>query len=298
MILAAGQETPLDAYTWETLHRLPLADAALSLWSFVLQPSFLDGVYQRHRGRSFENILAFPTFVDLIGDALLHHDGSGRQSFQRAREQGRLPASSEAVDSKLRHVPLSLSLGFFAEASQRLRQVLPSSLTAPTLPASLNGLTVVIGDGKTLKRVAKRLLPARGQAGKVVGGKLLVAFLPSVALTVAVVADPDGEVNDCRLVPSLLEQTRQTVAGPRLWVLDRQFCDLVQTERCVQQQDHFLIRYHAKVHFEAEAARPTRTSQDQQGRTLVEEWGWLGAASNPRRCRVRRITLHRAAKRR
>ncbi|MGH7172083.1 MAG: hypothetical protein ACRELF_20460 [Gemmataceae bacterium] len=159
MILAAGQETPLDAYAWETLNRLPLADATLSLWSFVLQPSFLDGVHQRHRGRSLENILTFPTFVDLIGDALLHHDGSGRQSFQRAHEQGRLPTSAEAVYSKLRHVPLSLSLGFFAEASQRLLQLLPSSLQATTLPASLDGLTVVVGDGKTLKRAAKRLLP-------------------------------------------------------------------------------------------------------------------------------------------
>ena len=293
MILAAGQETPLDAYAWETLNRLPLADATLSLWSFVLQPAFLDGVYQRHRGRSFENILTFATFVDLIGDALLHHDGSGRQSFQRAREHGRLPTSAEAVYSKLRHVPLTLSLGFFAEASQRLCQLLPSPLIATTLPRSLDGLTVVVGDGKTLKRVAKRLLPARGVAGKVFGGKLLVAFLPALGLAAAIAADPDGEANDCRLVPQLLERGRVAIAGPRLWVFDRQFCDLVQTERCAQQGDHFLIRYHPKVHFAADPSRPARTSQDERGRTIVEEWGWLGAVGNRRRRQVRRITLHR-----
>jgi hypothetical protein len=51
---------------------------------------------------------------------------SGRQSFQRAQEQGRLPTTAEAAYSKLRHVPLSLSLGFFEEATQRLQQVLPA----------------------------------------------------------------------------------------------------------------------------------------------------------------------------
>ena len=293
MILADGQEAAPDAYAWETLSRLPLADAALALWSFVLQPSFLDGVFQRHRGRSFEEVLTFPLFVDLIGDALLHYDGSGRQSFQRAQEQGRLPTTSETVYSKLRHVPLSLSLGFFEEATQRLAPLLPATAAAVALPQSLEGFTVVVGDGKTLKRVAKRLLPARGVAGKVLGGKLLVAFLPARGLAVALAADPDGEANDCRLVPQLLQRARPLIAGPRLWVFDRQFCDLIQTERLTQQDDHFLIRYHPKAHFHPDPTRPARRTADTQGRAVVEEWGWLGGAGNPRRRYVRRITLLR-----
>lgn len=293
MILADGQETVPDAYAWETLDRLPLADAALSLWSYVLRPSFLDGVFQRHRGRSFEEVLTFPTFIDLIGDALLHHDGSGRQSFQRAQEQGRLPTTAEAAYSKLRHVPLSLSLGFFEEATQRLQRVLPATPPAVSLPRSLEGFTVAVGDGKTLKRVAKRLLPARGVAGKVFGGKLLVAFLPARGLAVALAADPDGEANDCRLVPQLLQRARPLIAGPRLWVFDRQFCDLIQAERLIQQGDHFLIRYHPKVHFHPDPARPARRTADAQGRAVVEEWGWLGGEGNPRRRYVRRIALQR-----
>jgi hypothetical protein len=293
MILADGQEAAPDAYAWETLNRLPLADAALSLWSFVLQPSFLDGVFQRHRGRSFQEVLTFPTFVDLIGDALLHHGGSGRQSFQRAQEQGRLPTTAEAVYSKLRHVPLPLSLGFFEETTQRLGQVLPTTPPAVALPPSLDGFTIVVGDGKTLKRVAKRLLPARGVAGKVFGGKLLVAFLPARGLAVAMAADPDGEANDCRLVPQLLRRARPLIAGPRLWVFDRQFCDLIQTERLAQQGDHFLIRYHPKVHFHPDATRPARTTADAEGRTVVEQWGWLGGERNPRRRYVRQIALQR-----
>jgi len=39
------EETPLDAYARETLRRLPLADATLCLWAYVLQPSFLAQVF-------------------------------------------------------------------------------------------------------------------------------------------------------------------------------------------------------------------------------------------------------------
>jgi Transposase DDE domain len=293
MIAVGEEETPLDAYARETLQRLPLADATLSLWAYVLQPSFLAQVFAQYRGRSFEDTLTFARFVDLIGDALLEHEGSGRQSFTRAREHGTLPTSSEAVYGKLRRVPLSLSLGFFTEGSVRLRALLPPLHVATALPVRVADLTVVVGDGKTLKRVAKRLLPARGAAGKGYGGKLLVAFLPSQGVAVALAADPDGERNECRLVPQIVEQTRQVVSGPRLWVLDRQFCDLVQTARCSEGGDHFLIRYHTKVYFLGEATQPTKVTQDAHGRTVREDWGWLGAEANARRRFVRRLTLTR-----
>lgn len=293
MIAVGTEERPLDAYARETLQRLPLADATLSLWAYVLQPTFLAQVFAEHRGRSFEETLTFAQFVDLIGDALGEHKGSGRQSFTRAQEQGTLETSSEAVYGKLRRVPLSLSLGFFLEGTARLRAVLPSHELAAELPASLAELTVVVGDGKTLKRVAKRLLPARGAAGKVYGGKLLVAFLPRQGVAVAMAADPDGERNECRLVPQVVAQTRQVVSGPRWWVFDRQFCDLVQTARCSEEGDHFLIRYHTKVRFCPAPTPSAVVTQDAQGRRIVEDWGWLGAESNPQRRFVRRLILTR-----
>jgi hypothetical protein len=293
MIAVGTAERPLDAYARETLQRLPLAAATLSLWAYVLQPTFLAQVFAEYRGRSFEETLSFARFVDLIGDALVEHQGSGRQSFTRAQEQGTLATSSEAVYGKLRRVPLSLSSGFFTEGTARLRALLPPQHLAAELPASLADVTVVVGDGKTLKRVAKRLLPARGAAGKVYGGKLLVAFLPSEGIAVAMAADPDGERNECRLVPPVVEQTRQVVSGLRLWVFDRQFCDLVQTARCSEGGDHFLIRYHKKVQFSLTPTQAAVATQDAQGRCVVEDWGWLGAESNQSRRFVRRLTLTR-----
>ena len=67
---------------------------------------------------------------------------------------------------------------------------------------------------------------ARGQPGKLYGGKILAASLPLEGLVVALAADPDGEANDIRLVPCALPLVRAAVTGPRLWVADRQFCNL------------------------------------------------------------------------
>ncbi len=272
----------------QVIGQLPLADAALSLAGYVFQPEFLNALFQKHRQRSYEDTLSFPGFVQLVSDSLLHHAGSARQCLDRATKAGTLPVTPEAFYGKLRRVPLALSLGFLAEVSLRLQELLPARPTP--LPASLANLEVVVVDGKKLKRVAKRLLPARQAAGKLFGGKLLVAWRPSTGLVLAMAADPDGEANDCRLVPDLLPQVRALLAGPQLWVADRQFCDLVQIERFTQDLDHFLARYHPKVHFHPDPQRPARSTQDEQGRTVIEHWGWLGSA---RQVEVRHITLQR-----
>lgn len=103
-------------------------------------------------------------------------------------------------------------------------------------------------------------------------------------------ADPDGERNECRVVLQLVEQPRAVVSGPRLWVSDRQFCDLVQTARCSEAGDHLLIRYQKNVQFWPDPLRPAAVSQDGQARRVTEEWGWLGAESNRSRCYVQCVT--------
>jgi hypothetical protein len=192
---------PLEVLAPLVVERTPLANATLTLWSYLLQPSALDTIFQRHRGRSFEDILTFPTFVDLIRDALVLHQGSGRQSFQRAQEQGDLPTCVEAAYGKLRRVPISLSLGFFEDLAQQIGALMPKGTQVAPIPACLAGMRVTVLDGKQIKKVAKRLKPVRSKAGRVVGGKILVAYLPAEGLAVAMAADPDGEANDIRLMP-------------------------------------------------------------------------------------------------
>jgi hypothetical protein len=291
--LPEGVSLPMEIFGAMVLQRTPLANATLSLWAHTLKAEILNEIFEKHRGRSFEDILTFPTFVELIRDALVLHKGSGRASFSRAKQQGTLPTCPEAVYGKLRRVPISLSLGFFEDLSQELRQILPRGHQVTPTPASLQGMTVTILDGKQLKNVAKRLKPLRPKAGKVVGGKILVAYLPAEGVAVAMAADPDGEANDIRLMPEVVPRARARISGVRLWVADRQFCDLDQPALLSEQGDHFVIRRSLKLHFHPDPNRRAQTSLDGQGRTVVEEWGWIGAAKEKRRRYVRQVGLVR-----
>jgi len=67
----------------------------------------------------------------------------------------------------------------------------------------------------------------------------------------------------------------------------------VQIGRFLAAGDHFLVRYHPKLHFHADPERGIQHGSDAGGRPYTQEWGWLGAATDPRRRYVRRITLTR-----
>lgn len=294
----ASHRTPRTAdqdrgrFVRQVVAGLPLAEAVLTLQATLLQPEFLDTLFAEHRGPSYEDTLTFPVFVQLIADALQQHRGSARQALVQAQRAGTLPTGFGAFYGKLRRIPLALSIGLVSAGSQRLAALLPAA-AGTALPASLAAFAVYVLDGKKLKRVAKRLLAARQQAGKLFGGKLLVAWQPRTGLVLAMAANPDGEANDCRLVPDLLPQVRRLLPGPRLAVADRQFCDLVQLARFAADDDHYLVRYSKKVGFHPDPARPAQTALDAQGRTVREDWGWLGAEDHPQRREVRRITLLR-----
>jgi DDE family transposase len=276
----------------EILSRLPLAEAVLSLWRWVADPLFLLSVFTRHRGLGYEKEISFGVLVQLIADALLEHQGSGRKSFERGREEGLLTASVQAVYQKLSRVPLGLSEAWLAESTARLRPVYPEAARLSVSPA-LRGLAVIIVDGKAIKRVAKRLKPLRGRKGGVLGGKALVALELRSGVVVAMATHPDGETNEAKLIPALLPQVREQVAGKRLWVGDRQFCDLTQPAAFATGADQFLVRYHPKTPFCPEATRPAQRGQDAQGRVWEQDWGWLGSEQAKHRRFVRRLTLYR-----
>jgi hypothetical protein len=282
----------MPSFEREVCQRLPLADSVFRLLDFCTEDAFLDDVFDRYRGRSYQDILTFPQFVRVLSDALLRRQRSAHQHFQDAQDQGTLPTCVEALYGKLRRVPLPLSQGLLGEATCRLRQVFPS-VTDP-LPASLDGLEVFAFDGKKIKFVAKRLKPLRVVRGQILGGKLLVAQHVTTGLAVAIQAEEDGEASDNALVADAVAQVRRYAPDkPRLWVGDRAFCDLQQIPVLKVEGDHFLLRYHPKTHFHPDERRTVQTGVDCRGVPYSEEWGWLGAVDNPDRQYVRRITLHR-----
>jgi Transposase DDE domain len=287
----SGPEDAMEGFAKEVCKRLPLGEATLRLFDFISEEDFLGDVFERYRGRSYQDIIRFPLFVQLITDALLQHGGSGHRSFQNAVENEELEATIRAMYGKLARVPISLSVGFFGEATRRLEQVFPAAENP--LPKSLREFEPTAIDGKKIKHVAKRLKALRKLRGHVLGGKIVAAMSLRTNLAVALGANPDGEVSDAPLVPDVLAQARGTSQRPRLWIADRQFCDLIQPEQFTAEGDHFVIRYNAKVKFQRDSRRPVKMGVTEEGLAYQEEWGWLGSSSNRRRRYVRRITLKR-----
>src|SRR5436190_15373774 len=278
---------PAPPFALEVLRRLPLAEAFYSLWGYTANDAVLDLLFDRHRGRCYEDKLSFCELVAVLADAVTRYKGKGRGAILDALEHRQLPCQARAVYGKLSRLPLPLAEAFLSALTARLRPLFPAGVAHTQLPACLAGLTVIVIDGKKIKKAAKRLLATRGRPGKLFGGKILAAYLPEEGLAVAMAADPDGEANDARLVPRLLPLARAAVAGlPRLWVADRQFADLTQPRRLLGEEgegDHVLIRYSKHTSFRADPSRPAAEGKDSGGRAFRQEWGWLGGESQGER---------------
>jgi hypothetical protein len=297
MILPPPKREPAPPFALEVLRRLPLAEAFYSVWGYTASDAVLDLLFDRYRGPCYEDKLSFCELVCVLADAITRYKGKGRGAILDALENQRLSCQARAVYGKLSRLPLPLAEAFLSALTARLRPLFPAGLSHARLPPCFAGLAVIVIDGKKIKKAAKRLLATRGRPGKLFGGKVLAAYLPKEGLAVAMAADPDGEANDAKLVPRLLPLARQAVAGPRLWVADRQFADLTQPRRLIEEEgDHVLIRYSKHTSFQADPHRAAVEGKDGQGRAFRQEWGWLGAESQgERRLYVRRVTLYRGA---
>jgi hypothetical protein len=280
----------MDNLAREVLARLPLAEAVLTAWQWMAAEDFLENLFENHRGRCYTQEVRFPTLVRLIHDVLIGAADSANQRFTRARADGELPTRVPAAYEKLGRLPLELSMAFLAGCTERLRAVCPDP-RLETLPECCHGWTVVTLDGKAIKHVAKRLKPLRGLRGGILGGRALIAQGMASGLVLGMHAEADGEANDIRFVPELVPVVRQRVAGPILWVADRQFGYPEVLSGLSGDADGLLVRYHGNVQFTPDASQVERTGADPQQRAYREEWGWLGGQQNQHRRYVRRLTL-------
>jgi Transposase DDE domain len=285
----------MDVACCKAVARMPLAESVLTTWRFIADESYLNELFEEHRGRCYEKILSFSSIVYLTRDALLEFNGSGHKAFQHARDSKALETSLAAAYGKLGRLPIPVSMALLSGCTARLREIYPEAEVAQTaVPQSLARYRPIVLDGKAIKRVAKRLKPLRGRAGGFLGGRALVAMDLRSGLALDMHADPDGDANDTRFVGDLVPKVRGLVTGPLLWLVDSGFCDLTQTIHfTADPDDAFLVRYHPKVPFFSDPERPAREGRDRHNRQYREEWGWLGNSKNKKRRYVRRIVLIR-----
>jgi hypothetical protein len=288
-----GQATPVVPdpclLARQIVRKTPLAQAVLGLLRFVLPPDFLEKLYEQQRGQCYQDLLSFATLVKVISSALLQYHGSGRQAINQAIKNDELPCQSRAVYDKLRRLPLNLSAAFLWQATAALRPLLPPSVADP-LPACFAEFTVGILDGKKIKNVAKKLLVARGQTGKLLGSMFLAWYDPVARMIAGIEVDRDGEANENHMVEKLLARAHAQASLRRLWVCDALYCDLVQMSLYQSYGHHFVLRYHPKLSFTADEQRPAEELYDEANqRRLRQEWGWVGVVSDSRRTYVRRV---------
>lgn len=281
----------------EIANRLPLAEAVLTLFNWVCDREFLDKVFQEHRGRSYEREISFSQMVQLVADALMQNGGSGHQSFQRAKEQGDLQTDVRSVYRKLSNLPISLSMGFFHEATKRLQEITPQSANTNLVPKSLRKFAVCVHDGKTIKNLQKRLKVLRSVDGSVLGGRMVISLHLQCKLAMGFSVSEDGESGETPLLPEAMQQTREIVSGQKLHVADRCYFGFPQMAEYTRNGDHFVLRFHKKrMAFHRDSAQKPQTGTDRYSRSYTEDWGWLGGPDDPRRRYVRRISLHRPEK--
>jgi hypothetical protein len=296
MLLPPPKKPPQDPFDLRVLAELPLAESFYLLWGYLATDHVLDALFERHRGKCYQDKLSFAELVTVLTDALTRYQGSGHRAITKALERNQLSVQARAPYGKLARLPLPLAEAFLSGLTGRLRPLFPEGLFRTELPSCLGGLAVVVLDGKKVKKVAKRLLATRGRPGKLFGGKLLAAYLPADGLVVALAADPDGEANDIRLMPRVMPLARAAVAGPRLWVADAQFCDLEQPRAFTQREgDHFLMRFNGRNSFtpDPDPKRASSGGTNRLGQAYRQDWGWMGSADDPRRRYVRRIVVQR-----
>src|ERR1700722_15587137 len=101
----------MESFQRQVLDKLPLAEAVHRVLAYALEPSFLDGLFEKNRGSSYTKVISFSTMTHLVGDALLR-DKSGRRVFEQAQQAGGLAASIAAAYKKLGRMPVAVSMAF------------------------------------------------------------------------------------------------------------------------------------------------------------------------------------------
>jgi hypothetical protein len=238
----------MDAFDQQLKDRLPLACATLELFDFVFEDHVLAELFERHRGRCYEDVLTFGRLLSLMRDALLQYQGSAHRLFLELERNGSQPVDESNFYRKLSRLPVELSRALLLECSARLVQLVPQP--AALLPGCFDSFQTVVIDGKKIKRATHRLKPTRGFSGSLLGAKALVAMNARSGLAIAMSDSLDGEANEVPLVGALVPQVREVIDEPILWMADRQFCD--ERTLChfnARQGDRLVVRVRKGLSF-------------------------------------------------
>lgn len=247
----------------------------------VLEPSWLDEVFEEYRGRQYERELLFSTVVDLVALVAL---GMQPSVHAAARSRENVRVSLTALYDKINRTEPGLGRAVVRQSAQRLTPVVEELRSGQ--PPLCPGYRVRIVDGNCLAPSEKRLKPLRKVRSAALPGRSLVVYDPDRCLVIDVLPSEDGHAGERALMAELIG----TAMPGELWIGDRAFCTYKILSTWQDRGAAFLVREHA-ANAKLSACGPLREQDETDSGTVLEQFvdchGPDGSS-----IRLRRIELH------
>ena len=247
----------------------------------VLDPSWLDEVFEEYRGRQYERELLFSTVVDVVALVALGMQPSVHAAA-RSREDVRVSLS--ALYEKINHTEPALGRAVVQQSAQRLTGVVEQFRAGQ--PALCPGYRVRIVDGNCLAPSEKRLKTLRKVRSAALPGRSLVVYDPDRCLVIDVLPCEDGHAGERTLMAVLIP----TAMPGELWMGDRAFCTYAILAGWQARGAALLVREHganAKLSAYSPLQERGKTDSGVVFEQLVDCYGPDGSS-----IRLRRIELH------
>jgi len=204
----------LDAVLSRFIQQSPVTVMAHAIFDRVLEPGWLDQLFETYRQRQYKRELLFSTAVEYMSVVALGLQRSLHAAVQASKD---LPVSLAALYDKINRTEPGLARALVVGSAERLAPILKEvgRSESPLCP----GYRVLVLDGSHLPSSQKRLAPLRSLLSGPLPGQSLVVYDPDAGIVIDIVPCEDGYSQERALMQSVLDKA---LPG-ELWIADRNF---------------------------------------------------------------------------
>lgn len=271
----------MDAVIARCAEKSPITVMTRLALQHALEPTWIDGLFERERGAQYQRELLFSTTVELMSLVAV---GLRPSVHAAARDYDELSVSIQALYDKIKHVEPNLIRALVTESAARLNDVLTPMIKgkAPIVP----GYRLRIVDGSHLPATEKRIKPLRGVRGACLPGHSLVVYDPDLGMVVDLEPCEDAHAQERAVMSSLIERA---MPG-ELWIADSAF----STRNIMGEWDRrgckFIVREHGSTPHPRELGDATHQGCVETGEVYEQTVEFTDDAGNT--VKLRRIELH------